>query len=199
MESSYSPYRYPQQMRSLQLALDLRGRLSIRKLIFQTHSSGAMLVQTRYIQMLFIVNAANMITVHLRKLSQPAPWSPGLPIITQNKRGFLHQCHIDPFSSTKPMIQCPFFGNLQPTTGSTGELVFIVGQGALEKRWYQSSKSFGGSVFHQERACDVVSSGPATYMLGFLPCPLKSWIVVSTLILQESLELLRMIELSLEP
>ena len=30
----------------------------------------------------------------------------------------------------------PLFGNLPPTTGSTGELVFIVGQGALEKRWY---------------------------------------------------------------
>ena len=38
-------------------------------------------------------------------------------------------------------------------------------------------------------------------MLGFLTCPLKSWIVVSTLILweSESLESLRMIELSLEP
>ena len=56
-------------MRSLQLALDLPGRLSIRKLIFQNHSSGAMLVQTRYIQKLLIVIAANMITVDLRKLS----------------------------------------------------------------------------------------------------------------------------------
>ena len=89
MESSYTPYRY--LMIPIVDAL-AETSIAIRKLIFQTHFSGAMLVQTRYLQNLLIVIAANMITLHLwlprscKVLEtngvssfrrKTAPWSPG--------------------------------------------------------------------------------------------------------------------------